>query len=122
MCTAEEGHSIPDDFLCPITQTIMEDPLMTRDGFSFEREAILQWISVDESCPFTRRPLSSSQLVTNNALKNRIRNWRIMQENKNDLPDATVANSSSDRLAQIKRMVQLARQQIHAPMADLVSV
>lgn len=39
-------------FLCPITQQIMEDPVMTDDGHSYERDAIEQW------CARTARPLS----------------------------------------------------------------
>uniref|UniRef100_A0A7S2YQY8 U-box domain-containing protein n=1 Tax=Entomoneis paludosa TaxID=265537 RepID=A0A7S2YQY8_9STRA len=70
----------PVEFLCPITTEIMRDPLMTRNGLSFERKAILQWISNhNNTCPMTREPLTPSGLVTNAALKGRIQAW--LQEN-----------------------------------------
>ena len=35
----------PDEFLCPILQTLLEDPVMTLDGHTFERKAIAEWFS-----------------------------------------------------------------------------
>lgn len=68
---------IPDDFICPLTLEMMEDPLMTRSGLNFEREVILKWLNQGNStCPLTRTPLSPSMLVPNAALRNRIRQWQ----------------------------------------------
>lgn len=67
---------IPDDFICPITQEIITDPLMSRSGISFERSAILTWISEhNNTCPLTRNTLKASDLVPNHALKLRIQCW-----------------------------------------------
>jgi hypothetical protein len=37
--------TIPDDYLCPITQEIMLDPVITEDGETYERKAIQDWFS-----------------------------------------------------------------------------
>lgn len=36
----QEHFSVPDDFLCPISRELMDDPVTTSDGFTFERNAI----------------------------------------------------------------------------------
>ena len=33
----------PKNFICPITQAVMVDPVVTADGHTYEREAIEQW-------------------------------------------------------------------------------
>ena len=38
--TAEEFYGL----ICPITQEIMQDPVVTPEGLSYERWAILEWI------------------------------------------------------------------------------
>lgn len=52
---------------------------MTRDGHNFERQAILEWIYQHGTCPLTRRPLKSSQLIPNHALENKISSWCGLQ-------------------------------------------
>lgn len=54
---------------CPIRQEIMTDPVIDSDGHSYEREAILQWLSRDTRSPITRKPLSRDELIPNRALK-----------------------------------------------------
>ena len=117
----EEISRIPEEFVCPITHSIMEEPLMTKDGFCFERNAILEWILVHGTCPLTRRPLSSRQLVTNVALKSRIHNWCAMQENwgaddgRESAASLLLTNDTSNHLMRIKQMVTLARRTINHP-------
>lgn len=53
---------------------------MTRDGHSFERKAILKWISQYNTLPFTMEPLTMSQLVRDHALKLEIKCWRQMHQ------------------------------------------
>jgi U-box domain len=36
----QEQFSVPDDFLCPISREVMDDPVLASDGFTFERNAI----------------------------------------------------------------------------------
>ena len=67
----------PEEFICPITSEVMMDPLMTRAGLSFERAAILEWMSNhNNTCPLTRTPLRPSDLVTNSFLKKKISLWQ----------------------------------------------
>jgi hypothetical protein len=64
----------------------MVDPLMTRSGLNFERAAIVSWLDQGSgSCPLTRNPLTTSDLITNRRLKTRIRIWRA----NNGIPEPT---------------------------------
>ena len=81
---------VPSKFMCPLTSDIMEDPVMTRDGHSFEKLAILSWLSRHSTCPMTYEPLEISQLVANHALRNEIHAWRArwMFEGHNDISES----------------------------------
>lgn len=77
---------VPDEFICPLTLEVFEDPIMTRTGLSFERKAILEWVVGEgrTTCPITRTPLVPSMMVSNVALRLRIRQWRheLMQRQR----------------------------------------
>ena len=58
------------NFLCPITQSVMTDPVIGSDGITYERAAIQQWFSMGHTTsPVTRAPMTSQSLVPNYALK-----------------------------------------------------
>ena len=59
-----------ENFLCPITQSVMEDPVIGSDGITYERTAIEAWFASGKHIsPMTRQPMSSRSLVPNYALK-----------------------------------------------------
>ena len=70
----DEGQprTVPDDFFCPITQEIMVDPVTAADGSTYERNAILRWMSVRMSSPLTNLWLSSKDLRPNAELLERM--------------------------------------------------
>jgi len=64
---------IPHEFLCPITHEIMHDPVLSSDGFTYERAAINEWfLSGKFSSPMTNAQLTDTQLTSNTNLKTRI--------------------------------------------------
>ena len=56
------------NYYCPITSEIMKDPVIAEDGITYEREAILYWLTAHQISPTTRLPMSS-QLIPNTNLK-----------------------------------------------------
>ena len=50
---ASEASEVPDDYICPITAEIMTDPVSTADGFTYEREAISEWLRTKDTSPRT---------------------------------------------------------------------
>jgi len=66
----------PDAYLCSITGDVMADPVSTADGFSYEREAILEWFMLgNQTSPLTGAPLVRSDLVPNHALRAAIQQY-----------------------------------------------
>ena len=59
-------------FLCAITYEVMENPVIDREGNTYEHEAILKWLERHSTSPITRNPLSVIELVPNRALKEAI--------------------------------------------------
>jgi len=76
----------PDEFMCPLTLDVMVNPIVTKYGQSFERNAILEWLRMGHDvCPLSRRPLQLQDLVTNHGLRMKIEEWR--RENGVEVPD-----------------------------------
>lgn len=67
--------SIPNEWLCPITLSMMRDPVIAEDGHTYEREAITQWFATSNKSPKTNEPLYTMQLIPNIALRNIIQDF-----------------------------------------------
>ena len=75
-----EAEDYPEELYCPITQTLMEDPVITVDGHTYERELIETWFQQGKNTsPLTNLPLNNLMLIPNLALKKLICS---MKENK----------------------------------------
>lgn len=84
----------PAEFVCSLTMDLMEDPVVSRYGQSYERMAICEWLALGhDTCPMTRQPLRLSGLITNYALRTRIERWK--RDNLNS-PDA-LSNSKEKK-------------------------
>ena len=66
------SKSIPQAFLCCITQQLMKEPVVDHEGNTYEKEAIINWLSRSQTSPITRNPLTQSQLKPNRALRDAI--------------------------------------------------
>ena len=94
--------TIPKSYFCSITHELMTDPVMDRDGNSYEREAITKWLVNNNNSPITRKPLSINDLTTNRALRDGIqellsKNPELTQHKLDDI-------ISSDSHTIIKRL------------------
>lgn len=85
---------IPHQFLCPILQEIMTDPVKTVDGFTYERDAIRRWFQIRISSPLTGLQLSSSTLVDNVELRETIATFVKELQEKNSEVELT-ANATA---------------------------
>ncbi len=61
--------TIPKQFICPITLTLMSDPYSDSDGNTYEKDSIFKWVNQYHNSPITRNPMSISSLTPNRALK-----------------------------------------------------
>ena len=65
-----------ENYYCPITQELFVDPVIDRDGNTFERAAIVEWIRVRGTSPITRNALSVEDLAPNRVLASAIESER----------------------------------------------
>jgi U-box domain len=100
MMMKNQSHGeIPEEFICPLTLSLMKDPVMVQSGRSFERKAIFEWLGRGNNTdPLTRQELHLHNLVTNYALQTRIQRWKNEQQRlADDLMDSTeVSTDGSD--------------------------
>ncbi|KAL6606429.1 hypothetical protein ACP70R_042082 [Stipagrostis hirtigluma subsp. patula] len=67
---------IPDEFRCPISLELMQDPVIVSSGQTYERSCIQKWLdSGHKTCPKTQQPLSHTSLTPNFVLKSLIAQW-----------------------------------------------
>ena len=65
-----KGRDMPNQFLCPIMQAPMRDPVVTADGHTYDRANIQRWFDQgNDTSPLTNRVLANLSLVPNFALK-----------------------------------------------------
>ena len=101
-----EDVGIPHEFICPLTLEIMNNPLMDRSGRSFERAAIVEWITTKNStCPLTRQPLFVKDLLPNNKLRNEIMQWR--EEQGEDFTLDASQDKNVIRVEELNRMIRV---------------
>ena len=66
----------PNEFVCPITQELMHDPVLAADGFAYERSAIERWLHRKRTSPKTGARLPTTMLFPVHHLRTLIREWR----------------------------------------------
>ena len=73
----------PDEYICPITQVVMVDPVLGSDGRTYERSAITEWLRTHNTSPMTREVMTAGTLKPNYALRSLI-------QRHNAVPQVTV--------------------------------
>ena len=66
----------PREFICPLTEKIMTNPVRTEYGDVFERQAILDWLEDYDFCPSSGHLLQARQIYTDAMLYRRIKLWK----------------------------------------------
>ncbi|KAJ3672224.1 hypothetical protein LUZ60_006945 [Juncus effusus] len=73
---SDSGSLAPSYFLCPIVKEIMKDPQIAADGFTYEAEAIKEWMDGGhDTSPMTNLKLPNFELIPNHALRSAIQEW-----------------------------------------------
>jgi len=62
-------RTIPNEFLCPITHELMNDPVCAADGYTYERKAIEEWLTKKQTSPILNLSINGTQLYSNKVLK-----------------------------------------------------
>ncbi|XP_030528255.1 putative U-box domain-containing protein 50 [Rhodamnia argentea] len=73
----DNSRGIPNMFVCPIFQEIMKNPHVAADGFSYELEAIEEWLwTGHDTSPMTNLKLKHKFLAPNHTLRGFIQEWQ----------------------------------------------
>eukprot|EP00457_Paulinella_chromatophora_P000717 gb/GEZN01000717.1/.p1 GENE.gb/GEZN01000717.1/~~gb/GEZN01000717.1/.p1 ORF type:complete len:1135 (+),score=233.59 gb/GEZN01000717.1/:179-3583(+) len=90
-------EEIPSEFLCPISYSIMMDPVTLMDGHSYERSVITEWfVRGNTTSPLTGAPLSSTVIKPNFALRASIDRF-LKEKSKEPLAQKLIRQNSMER-------------------------
>ena len=67
----------PAEFRCPISQELMEDPVTTSDGHTYERREIFRWLCQHNTSPLTGAVLPNKALTPAIALRQLIAAFKM---------------------------------------------
>lgn len=72
-----QEETAPPEFLCPLSNEIMEDPVtLEGDGLTYDRSSIEDWLESRDVSPVTGQLLESKTLTSNKKLKDAIIKWK----------------------------------------------
>ncbi|KAI3458516.1 hypothetical protein Pfo_015179 [Paulownia fortunei] len=107
--------NIPDEFRCPISLDLMNDPVIVASGHTYDRNSISQWIDTGHhTCPKSGQRLIHMALIPNYALKSLIHQW--CQENNIPIMESTTS-SELERNTNKRRSSETAIDHISATKA-----
>ncbi|KAM7277080.1 hypothetical protein ACFE04_018946 [Oxalis oulophora] len=67
---------VPSYFICPISQEVMKNPCIAADGFSYELQALEEWLQMgNDGSPTTKLKLDHKRLTPNLTLLSLIQDW-----------------------------------------------
>mmetsp|Transcript_2681 Transcript_2681/g.4941 ORF Transcript_2681/g.4941 Transcript_2681/m.4941 type:complete len:275 (+) Transcript_2681:1467-2291(+) len=75
--------TFPNEFLCPLTHEVFQDPVITKDGHTYERKAISLWLQNHDTSPMTNIRLVDKSLTPNISLRNSISAFREKHKSVN---------------------------------------
>lgn len=90
-----------EDLYCPITGSIFLDPVITEDGFTYEKEAIEKWFTTNNRSPTTNLVINKS-LFPNRLIKtyivNLLEKYPSLQKYQYNISQSINDNISNDDL------------------------
>ena len=66
----------PELYLCPLTHELFDQPVMTLEGYTYERHAILQHLRHRKTDPISKTKLTEGDLIPNNAVISGVYKYR----------------------------------------------
>ncbi|XP_010548832.1 PREDICTED: U-box domain-containing protein 52-like [Tarenaya hassleriana] len=70
----------PSHFICPLLMDVMKEPCVAADGYTYDRQAIEEWLRDHDASPVTKLPLPSKNLLPNYTLHAAIVEWKSQKK------------------------------------------
>ena len=106
---------ISDAFQCPICYLVLNDAVISNEGFTFCRSCIMLCIATRPVCPLSHKPLSSTSLFPNRVVQKFISEAMAKCSNSYDIVQYYRRNGSITRS---NRSNIISRDTFHASTAD----
>ena len=92
-----DAEHLPDEFLCPITREVMNEPVVCSDGHTYELQSIQQWLRTHRTSPKTNSVLPNKNLIPNHALRSQINDLceRVKAERRRPAAGCTTSGDAS---------------------------
>lgn len=71
------------EFMCPISHSVMSDPVILSDGHTYDRSWIARWLESSKTSPMTRDVLMSHELIPNHNLRQQMQRAADKLRHKN---------------------------------------
>ena len=91
---------ITHPYICPLTLTTMKDPVLARDGYCYERNAITKWINEHGNSPETNEKMTVDDIIPNDALRD------ILSHTLQSLSTSTSTSASSTSTTSVTSKLQ----------------
>ena len=75
----DEEAKLLEAFTCPISQSLIEDPVSSKYGHIYEKSEITRWVTKYKKCPMTSQPLQLSELFPNFAVRDAIAEYKRLK-------------------------------------------
>jgi hypothetical protein len=107
------AQDVPSEFIDTITMDVMDDPVITCDGQTYDRKSIEEWLKVRNTSPLTGAPLPSKKLTPNISLRKMIDEFKLrtgqsqssVTNNQSQLPRQLVKISGTAEAEATKALV-----------------
>ncbi len=76
LASSNSNWNPPAQYLCPISCELMNDPVCTCEGITYEHAEIKAWLRTHNTDPYTNVKLSTKRLSPNVALRSLISDWK----------------------------------------------
>jgi hypothetical protein len=101
-----ELNNIPQEFICPISMEIMQDPVICNDGYTYERSSIMALENLIS--PITRQRINKNQIFPNRALKE----TKFLEGNKDEFKNPLVINNPTHKYENFSFEIKLNENEI----------
>lgn len=107
---------IPNEYLCPITLSLMRDPVLAADGHSYERTAISKWLQKHDTSPKNGNKLEHLNLTTNHAIRSLIEEFKerciSQQQTQYSQPKEADSNKEAQKQSSLDITISIQDSQI----------
>tara|TARA_B100000214_G_C23971780_1_gene630537 strand:- start:96 stop:2414 length:2319 start_codon:yes stop_codon:yes gene_type:complete len=103
----EQSIYIPEEFYCPISGELINEPVTDEEGNTYEKGKIIEWLERSKTSPITRAYLDISLLSDNISMKRSIQTIREKLQEEQLKIDARIVSPELKGFEDTKALIEL---------------